>query len=395
MALKEFSKVWVLEVKNNCKFLTSILLISIFYLLYSLPFSVTADNIPYPSARAGHNMIYNPINGEIILFGGMKDNLNYQGSYLNDTWVYHYSNNSWIEITSIAQPSNRNGPSMVYEPIHHRVLLFGGSSHAGFLNDTWEFKLSTYQWSKIEVEICPPKCADAEMFFDLPNNEIVLFGGYTPVGYSDETWIFNINDNLWEKQNLSSHPSSRYGHRIVYSSSKDLGVLFAGHAFDSSDTINNDMWLYNCSNKQWSEMTVDSPPSIRYWHDMIYDETNEKIIMFGGRKNSYSFDCWGDTWEYIEESNQWVEIETNQGPEERMFCSMVYNEQAKKVILFGGNEDPNTTIFDDLWEYDTNKSKWKEIITGKKANSNILIGIIGILSLTGIASIIRNKSKSR
>jgi N-acetylneuraminic acid mutarotase len=380
--------------KKNHKFLFTILFFSIICFQFSFLSNVSTGSIPYPIARAGHNMIYCPIYSEIVLFGGMKDNLNNQGSYLNDTWVYHYSNNTWVEIESTTRPSNRNSPSMVYDSLHNSILLFGGSSHAGFLNDTWQFKLSNYQWSKIDSEISPPKSADAEMFFDLPNNEIVLFGGYTPTGYSDETWVFNINDRIWEKQNHTIHPSSRYGHRIVYSRSKDSGILFAGHAFDSSDTINNDMWLYNCTNKQWSEMTVDYPPPIRYWHDMIYDEKNEKIVLFGGRKNGYTFDCWGDTWEYTEDNNQWTEIETDQSPEARMFCSMVYNEQAKKVILFGGNENPNTTIFDDLWEYDANKSKWKQIIAGKKVSSIPIISIIGVLSLMSIVTIIRRKNST-
>jgi len=276
--------------KNIRKYFLIIKLISVFCFLYSFSFSFTAQSslYLYPVARAGHNMVYNLSDGEIILFGGMKDNLNNQESYLNDTWIYDYSNNVWTNPFFSIYPPNRNGPGMVYEPINNRVILFGGANQFFFLNDTWELDLNHYLWHEIDSTTSPPGSADSEMFFDELNQEIVFFGGYTAIGYSNETWIFDISSDEWIKQNHTIHPSSRYGHRIVYSSSKDSGILFAGHAFGSLDTINNDMWQYNCSIKHWSEMTVDSPPPTRYWHDMIYDEVNEKIIMFGTSKKNHN-----------------------------------------------------------------------------------------------------------
>jgi len=62
--------------------------------------------------------------------------------------------------------------------------------------------------------------------------------------------------------------------------------------------------------------------------------------------------------------------------------------------MFGGNQDPNTTIFNDLWEYDTNKNTWKQIVAGKKVSNISIIALIGVLSLLGIISIIRKKSSS-
>jgi len=36
-----------------------------------------------PPGRAGHMMVYDPVGGRVLLFGGTG-----QGSYLRDTWAY-------------------------------------------------------------------------------------------------------------------------------------------------------------------------------------------------------------------------------------------------------------------------------------------------------------------
>ncbi|MCK5410126.1 MAG: hypothetical protein KAJ30_07660, partial [Candidatus Heimdallarchaeota archaeon] len=175
--------------------------------------------------------------------------------------------------------------------------------------------------------------------------------------------------------------------------SKEAVVLFGGHAFNTSDTVNNDMWIYNCSIRQWVETTIDSPPPIRYWHDMVYDEFNEKIVLFGGRIYWYTMDCREDTWEFVEETNQWVEIETEQSPEARMYFSMVYNKEDRTIILFGGNQDPNTLIFGDIWEYNCEKSQWTQIDISETAANFSVIGVFTILLLLSITSTNKRKTK--
>lgn len=65
------------------KRISSLLPIYFILVFFILSFSIinvkAVDDIPSPVARSGHNMVYNPTNGEIILFGGMKDNNNVEG----------------------------------------------------------------------------------------------------------------------------------------------------------------------------------------------------------------------------------------------------------------------------------------------------------------------------
>ncbi|MFX0171611.1 MAG: kelch repeat-containing protein [Candidatus Hodarchaeota archaeon] len=307
-------------------------------------------------------MVYNPIKNEIILFGGMKNNLNQEASYLQDSWVFNCSDYIWREIETTNQPGRRISHDMIYDPENHQIVLFGGGNHQTSFNDTWLFNLTSYTWTEIAPAIAPSPRYDPRMFYDSMNNEIVLYGGYLENGYSNNTWCFFPSNNSWRELKQIEAPSARYGHRMVYSTTKEKGFLFAGHANGNQDRVTNDMWQYNSNSRNWMEIILPAPPSERYWHEMVYDETNGEIIIFGGRASGSSFLCRDDTWIFDENTEEWRQV-IGEGPTARMLSSMVYNSNEKKLILFGGNRDPNTQIFDDLWEFNIETNTWKKIMT--------------------------------
>jgi N-acetylneuraminic acid mutarotase len=373
--------------RRYTKFIFSLLLIFPILFAYS-HLTVEADITTWPEARAGHSMIYASNTEEIILFGGMRDNINIASSYLNDTWKYNYPENRWTKLNPITGPSGRSSPGMVYDPINDRVILFGGITYNQSFNDTWELDIDTYEWRKIETLDAPIKVADPEMVFDEINQEIVLFGGYINQGYFDETWTFGVDSNIWNKLTVSTHPSSRYGHRMIYSNFDDEIYLFGGHAFNGTDTINHDMWSYDCSSRTWSEIPSSIWPSSRYWHGLTYDSVYERIVLFGGRVNSWSMDCWGDTWGYDLDSSIWSEIPATNYPPARMYFPMVYHSAEEKTILFGGCQDPNIVIFSDMWSFDYQDNKWVEINPDSIHTRTSYIHAFLFLSFLSIISII-------
>ena len=79
-------------------------------------------------------MVYTD-NAYIVMFGG------YEGSYLEDTWMFNLGNNTWTELSFTQQPGVRSQHGMVYTGMNE-LLLFGGYYNDGtdhFLNDLWKF----------------------------------------------------------------------------------------------------------------------------------------------------------------------------------------------------------------------------------------------------------------
>jgi N-acetylneuraminic acid mutarotase len=86
-----------------------------------------------PSARSGHAMVYDPGRGRVILFSGM---LRSPKSFsFGDTWSYDPARNTWTELNpGVDSPIVRWGHEMVYVPGSGNIILFGGGP---YFDDTW------------------------------------------------------------------------------------------------------------------------------------------------------------------------------------------------------------------------------------------------------------------
>src|SRR5260370_21460449 len=81
-------------------------------------------------------------------------------------------NTNWVQ-TATTGPSPRGGPSMTYDLMHRKTVLFGGSS--AYLSDTWQYDGTS--WTQLQVTR-PSGRYLAPMVYDSARDVSVLFGGY-------------------------------------------------------------------------------------------------------------------------------------------------------------------------------------------------------------------------
>jgi hypothetical protein len=75
--------------------------------------------------------------GRAVMFGG----LNISGAFASDeTWLY--SNGDWMEV-NVPSPSGRSNHAMVYDAIHRYVIMAGGNGEGVLPGDTWTFRFET------------------------------------------------------------------------------------------------------------------------------------------------------------------------------------------------------------------------------------------------------------
>ena len=91
-----------------------------------------------PGARAQQVMTYDSDNGVVVLFGGVTQN----GDINDDTWIYHYPSNSWTRLFSDIKPQARYLAQIAYDSLAKRTVIFGGASLAGSRADVWGLKLT-------------------------------------------------------------------------------------------------------------------------------------------------------------------------------------------------------------------------------------------------------------
>jgi hypothetical protein len=124
-----------------------------------------------------------------------------------------------------------------------RVVVFGGYKIAAeFLNDTWIYDYSKNSWTLSTPSISPGIRVHHDIASIHGTNKILLHGGiYNFSWHYGDTWVYNVNNNKWSTKKYSINPGSRGGYAIssVYGSK---AVLL--HSGTNSTIYFNDTWAY-------------------------------------------------------------------------------------------------------------------------------------------------------
>ena len=98
----------------------------------------------------------------------------------------------------------------------------------------------------------------------------------------------------------------------------------------------------------------------RYGHSMVYDSSRNVIVLFGGIDEDRNF--LGDTWEW--DGENWVNVASD-GPGIRAYHDMVFDSARNACVIYGGVFVENVisgseTVYSDTWEW--RGVKWVKIV---------------------------------
>lgn len=324
-------------------------------------------NLSYPQARHGAKMIYDPVGVQVIMFGG-RGNGGIAGDLYNDLWSLDLDSQSWKEIDVSSGPSPRLSPGVVYDPSHHQLILFGGYSNQGRVDDTWLFDLDNYEWEEITPSLSPPARSDMGMAYDELNQIAVMFGGYClehQRDYCGDTWVFDPAAQTWSEMDPKSSPPVMYGLTLDYDSINDRFLLWGGHMSDfdqgrmSSAGYNDSIWSYSVNDNQWFEIPpgLQSHPVARYWHQATYVSGHPGLMVIGG-DSGYGYR--NDIWFFDLETTTWARHRSELTPPARIVGSAVYSPDYGQVILFGGLDNDFSNL-NDTWIFSEVPGEWEQI----------------------------------
>lgn len=244
---------------------------------------------PNPGKRQRHAMASIYGYDRVVLFGG------YLNDEVGDTWVYDLSENKWS--AKATGPPKRNWHAMAPIYGHDRALLFGGSDGGvGAYNDTWVYDLSLNSWSKKSPTFKPGgailnKRNQHGMASVWGTDKVVLFGGIEdPYKYVNDTWVYDLSDNEWTKKfpkGSQPVPLSKHAMATIYNTDKVL--LFSG--YDDWNSL-NETWVYDLSDNIWTQYYPPNKPSIRFFSATAGVYETNKVVLFGGSGFGYQNDTW-------------------------------------------------------------------------------------------------------
>jgi hypothetical protein len=189
-----------------------------------------------PTPRAGAAMAFDAVLGRPLLFGGIGMKSGNQQRF-NETWSWKWQPESWtLEGPGTEVPSPRSYPAMTFDGARGKAELFGGYTDDWpnrYSNETWEWDPGKVQWTKKNPAGTSPAARSGHaMVYDEVRQKSVMFGGFAGAspGYFDDTWEWDSGANTWTQRTPKGRsPSAREGHAMAYDSDRGRVMLFGGY----------------------------------------------------------------------------------------------------------------------------------------------------------------------
>lgn len=189
----------------------------------------------------------------------------------------------------------------------------------------------------------------------------------TPIHYVDNQWALWIDDKspeewvpgaqgIWTKKMPSNPPADRSNFDMVWDNTNNQVILYGG-AGETTNVVYNDTWVYtpptsHSDQGSWTNKAPASNPGKLYGHQMAWNGSS--LILHGGLEYDLS-QVVNKTYSYNPTANSWTQVSTG-GPN-IMYAAMEYSPSDSSVYLFGGYD--GTNYKDNLWKYSA--GSWTEV----------------------------------
>lgn len=292
-----------------------------------------------PAGRNWVPMTYDSESDRIILFGGFL----WQSGHSAETWAYDFNANTWTNMVPSSNPQERGSHGMTYDSGSDRVILFGGNTNFGRSNDTWAYDFNADTWTLMNPETKPSPRGDFAMTYDAESDRVILFGGYDGA-YDDEMWAYDLEADAWTRMSPGTGPARMSHARMAYDAESDRVILFGGWNGFSAET---DTWAYDFNADTWTRLSPSNAPPGKTIHRMVYDVHSDRILLFGGNGPVPYSD---ETWTYDYNNNAWTRLEPETSPPGRAQHAMAFDSESGVAVIFGGYRG-GPSLLSDTWAF--------------------------------------------
>jgi hypothetical protein len=187
-----------------------------------------------PIARTAGVMAFDRRSGQAVLFGGRDA----AGIALGDTWLLNAGNWRRVEVPDGQGPQPRWNHAMAYDPSREGIVLFGGRTGSGVLDDTWLLKNG--RWTLLGVSGPTPR-EEMTLHVDAVDRSIRMVGGRSELG-SLLTSEWRLDASGWTRVSTSFIYGPMYAHRAL---STLTGQMFLAGGFVSSTDTRASTYAYS------------------------------------------------------------------------------------------------------------------------------------------------------
>ncbi len=282
-------------------------------------------------------------------------------------------------------PAPRGYLRMIHDAVSGKVYLFGGYSTISFdpmdVLDVWAFDTEEKTWQLVGQQ----ESNDYDgLAFDTQSRKVILYNTFVLTADGGccgiETWAYDPDSNTWQNMETPNPPPLRFGSRMVYDAESDRVVLFGGADVFTFQML-SDTWTYDYESDTWTNMEPANSPPPHFFHDMVYHQAGDRIVMFGGYDEGSGL-YRNDTWAYDTNTNNWTELHPATPPSPRSYAPMAYEAQTGEIVMFGGTLDatlwPNEPVSEETWIFDLEAASWTQASPKKPSPARAWYHMVGV-----------------
>jgi Siphovirus ReqiPepy6 Gp37-like protein len=153
----------------------------------ALTFTQIFPSVIVQPTSGGHAGI--AVNGsDVYYYGGIQG-----GGTTQYLLKWNFTTEDWDTVTTAHSPPNGRGSFVfLYDALSDSYILFGGVIAGTERNDTWQFKVSTGDWTELTSTLVTSPSARFSMSGASTPDGILVFGGDDGSAYSSETWTLQL-----------------------------------------------------------------------------------------------------------------------------------------------------------------------------------------------------------
>ena len=353
-----------------------------------------------PPSHYAHSAVFDAAGNRMVIFGGIVP-----GGIGADAWVLANASGidrttglpaapAWTQLPGGPEP--RQFHAAAYDAANNRMVVFGGFGDSGYRNDVWLLDNANGTgpgmpaWSVETAGGSPPEPRAVfyhYQLFDPVSRRLLVFGGDpdTAGPALNDSWVLTEatgapTSSAWiELHPTGGPPPPRRLHSTVYDPVSNRLIVFGGctpvgnnACVSGGGIVRNDVWVLTNANglgdpSTWIELLpTGGPPPARQNHVAVYDQANNRMIMWGGEP-TLSWPTFTDVWVLTNANGLdratgmpatpgWIQLfplgtfpPSGVSQPGREGSASIYDSVTNRMILFGGGVCDPCDQRNDVW----------------------------------------------
>lgn len=233
-------------------------------------------------------------------------------------------------------------------------------------------------WEAVTPEGEGPSARNfAAVAMDTEHDVLLLHGGLTPTGASDETWAWDGEE--WELvASGSDGPGARSASSMAYDAAAARVLLYGG---DDGTTQHNDTWAWD--GEAWERVAADGPQPVRWPAFMEYDPGSAAVVLYGGHQvvDEDAPIALGDTWVWA--GDRWRAAPAADQPGPLLNANGVVHPTHGLLIVGGADAASEETGQAWTWSGETWEALPADVVPARQAFGLAYDEERGVVVLTG------------